>query len=536
MKKLNIYILLIFLFTAQILFAQTNNIFNVKDFGAVGDGKTLDTEAVRKAVSKCAENGGTVLFPSGDYLIGSVDLKSNVDIYIQRGATLWGSTNIKDYEERVPKLKSYNDYFLKHSMFYAERVKNISIRGEGAIDGQGASYKITTKKKPERYMNRPFIIRFVECKNVKVEGVTLRNSAMWMQQYLACESLFIHGIKVYNHSNKNNDMIDIDGCKNVVMSDCIGDSDDDALTLKSTSDRITENVTITNCVFSSHCNAIKFGTESTGGFRNITISNIVIKPSEHPTHIYGVNNGISGITLGMVDGGIVEGIIISDIRIDGPKVPIYMRLGNRGRKHTPNAEQPGVGIFKDIKISNVIASNIGSKVGSSITGIPGHNIENVTLRNISIEYPGGGTAEDAAKEIEELEKHYPESTKFGDLNSYGFFVRHVNGITFDNVSVKYKEKDVRPAFVFDNVKDIRIINSSAKSDKNTKEVFRFENSENVSLSGFLSSESISNLVTVKGNKSKNVLLWNNDFRKVENIISSKNVNKKEIRLFNNLEK
>ena len=342
--------------------AQINSIYNVKDYGAAADGITLDTEAVRKAVADCAVSGGTVLFPAGKYLIGSVKLESNVEIYVQRGALILGSTNINDYEEYTPQLKSYNDYFLKHSLFYAEKAENISIRGEGTIDGQGSDFIITTDKKPDRYKNRPFVIRFVECKNVKVENVTLQNSAMWMQQYLACENLFIKGIKVYNHANKNNDMIDIDGCRNVVMSDCIGDTDDDALTLKSTSERITENVTITNCVLSSHCNAIKMGTESTGGFRNITISNIVVKPSDSPTKIYGQHRGISGITLGMVDGGILEGVTISNIRIDGPQVPIYMRLGNRARKHHDNAPKPGVGIFRDVNISDVIATNIQSNI------------------------------------------------------------------------------------------------------------------------------------------------------------------------------
>jgi len=317
------------------------------------------------------------------------------------------------------------------------------------------------------------------------------------------------------------------------MSNCIGDSDDDALTLKSTSKRITENVTITNCILSSHCNAIKFGTESTGGFRNITISNIVVKPSEHPTHIYGTYNGISGITLGMVDGGIVENIIISDIKIDGPKVPIYMRLGNRGRVHTLDAPKPGVGIFRNVKISNVIATNIGSKIGSSITGIPGYKIENVTLKNISIEYPGGGTIEDAEKEIEELETHYPESTKFGELNSYGFYVRHARGISFDNVSVSFKNRDSRPAFVFDDTEDIKIINCSAKIDEAAKEVFRFNNSKNILLNGFLLKDKIKNVFAISGSNSSNFVIWNNDFRNADSIFNSPNFTS-EVKLSNNL--
>ena len=510
------------------LHAQSEYNFNVKDYGAVGDGVTLDTEAVRKAVADCSVQGGTVLFPSGKYLIGSVKLESNVEIYVQRGAIILGSTNINDYEEYTPELKSYNDYFLKHSIFYAEKAENISLRGEGTIDGQGNQFIITTNKKPDRYKNRPFVIRFVQCKNIKVENLTLQNSAMWMQQYLACEDLFIRGLKVYNHANKNNDMIDIDGCRNVVMSDCIGDTDDDALTMKSTSEKITENVTITNCVLSSHCNAIKMGTESTGGFRNITISNIVVKPSDSPTKIYGEHGGTSGITLGMVDGGILEGVTISNIRIEGTQVPIYMRLGNRARKHYPDAPQPGVGIFKDVKISDVIATNIQSNTGGSITGIPGFYIENVTLNNIKIEYTGGGTADDAAKVIEELEDHYPEGTKWGTLPSYGFFVRHVKNITFNNVEVTYKNKDVRPAIIFDDVEDINLYNLRAKADLNTESVLKFINSSDVTISGFKALSETKTFADFSGEKTKDICLLNNNYKGIEKIFELDDSLSKEI--------
>lgn len=525
-KKLSI---LTIFFTCIALNAQFNSYYNVRDFGALGDGVTLDTEAVRIAVKECSTEGGTILFPPGKYLIGSIKLESNVDIYIQSGALILGSTDIKDYEEYIPQMKSYNDYFLKHSLFYAEKANNISIRGEGTIDGQGSSFNITTNKKPDRYKNRPFVIRFVQCKNVHIENITLKNSAMWMQQYLACEYLFIKGINVYNHANKNNDMIDIDGCRNVVMSDCIGDTDDDAITLKSTSESITENVTITNCVLSSHCNAIKLGTESTGGFRNIAISNIVIKPSDSPTKIYGHHSGISGITLGMVDGGILDGVAISNIRIDGTQVPIYLRLGNRARKHHDEASQPGVGTFKNVIISDIIATNIKSNIGASISGIPGHSIQNVSLNNIKIKYPGGGNQDDAEKQIPELEDHYPESTKWGILPSYGFFVRHVDDVTFNNVQIGCSLEDSRPAYVLEDVKTAKILNCSAQISENCKSVFEINNSANVSIDNFNISTNvkIKRFLNIKGKESKNIFLTNNisfdaeTLYKIENDLSDK---------------
>lgn len=525
MKTLKLLIMLFLLST--ILLAQLNslNIYNVKDFGTIGDGNTLETNALQKAIDVCAISGGTVYFPSGRYLTGSLELKSNVGIYLSAGAIILGSTNISDYREFIPQMKSYNDAFLKHSIFYAERAENISIRGEGIIDGQGSAFKVTTREKPVRYKNRPYVIRFVECKNIRIENVTMQNSAMWMQQYLACQDLFIRGIRVYNHANQNNDMMDIDGCKNVVISDCIGDTDDDGITLKSTSFSITENVVITNCVISSHCNALKLGTESHGGFRNISISNIVVKPSIDTDPIYGHSKGISGITLGMVDGGILEGVTISNIRIEGTHVPIYMRLGNRARKFYDEQPEPGVGIFKDVIISNVIATNVQSPIGCSITGIPGYYIENVSLNNISIEFPGGGINDDAVKVIPELEDHYPESTKWGKLPSFGFFIRHAKNINLNNLELRLKNPDTRPALVCDDVQNLTITGLKTDSDLKAKKVISFQN---VSSGTIQSSSLLSNANTfleITGNQNKNITVTNNILLKAKRIIDNKNKTK-----------
>jgi polygalacturonase len=457
-RKTRKYIFLVLTFLIANLSAQENGIYNIMQSGAIGDGKYLNTKIIQKAIDNCSIKGGKVLIPPGKFLTGSLNLKSNVTIELLKGAIILGSTNLTDYEEHIPQLQSYNDVFLKHSLFYAEGIENISIVGEGIIDGQGASFVRTTKEKPQRYMNRPYVIRFVECKNVRLEGIQMQNSAMWMQQYLACEYLTIRGIKVYNHANYNNDMMDIDGCKNVIISDCFGDTDDDGITLKSTSDRITENVTITNCIISSHCNAIKLGTESIGGFRNITISNIVVKPSESKTKIYGEHAGISGITLGMVDGGILDGVMINNIRIDGPQVPIYLRLGNRARTIKEGMDKPNVGSFQNVSISNVIATNTG-QFGCSITGIPNHPIKNVSLSNISFVFKGSIT-EKIKMGVPELEDHYPESNKFGILPSYGFYIRHVEGLSLDNLQFTLEQKDLRYALMFDDVNKLSMKNIS----------------------------------------------------------------------------
>ncbi len=459
---------LIFLIFPNICFGESG-VLNIVQYGAVGDGIFLNTNAIQSAIDECSLKGGKVVVPPGTYLTGSLNLKNNVTIELLKGATLLGSTNLADYEEHIPKLKSYNDIFLKYSLFYAERVENISIIGEGIIDGQGSHFVRTTKEKPQRYMNRPFIIRFIECKNVKIEGIQMQNSAMWMQQYLACEFLTIRGIKVYNHANYNNDMIDIDGCRNVIISDCFGDTDDDGITLKSTSERITENVTITNCVISSHCNAIKLGTESHGGFKNITISNIVVKPSDSKTKIYGYHSGISGITLGLVDGGELNGVLINNIRIDGPQIPIFLRLGNRGRTFKEGMDKPEVGIFQNVKISNIIATNTG-QYGCSVTGIPNFPIKNVSLSNISIQFKGG-ISEKISLDVPELEELYPESTMFGNLPSYGFYFRHVEGLSLENIYFGLEEKDLRYAIILNDVNKLKMQSISINHNYSDESVY-----------------------------------------------------------------
>ena len=514
-NRLKIYLVILFAIISTALFGQ-NDFNNVKTFGAVGDGIALDTKAVQDAINKTAEIGGTVYFPAGKYLIGSVFLKSNVTIYVSSGATILGSKSLTDYKEHQPKLKSYNDIFLKYSLIYAEDAENISIKGEGTIDGQGSAFKVNTKEKPQRYMNRPFVIRFVNCKNVRIEDVTLKNSPMWMQQYLGCQDLFINKIKVYNHSNKNNDMMDIDGCKNVVISDCIGDTDDDGITLKSTSPLVTENVTITNCVISSHCNAIKFGTESTGGFRNINISNIIVKPSDADSVITGFSNGISGITLATVDGGIIDGIIISNFRIDGPQVPIYLRLGNRARKYSADAPEVGVGSFKNVSISNIIADNVGA-YGCSITGLPGYYVENISLENISIHFAGGVTKDNFNKEMKELADSYPESTMWGNLPAYGFYLRHVKDIMLSNITLKFKTKDERPAINCSDVENATFNLMTFDIDKSAVSVFEYENVRNAVISNSEVDTEVNCFLKVKDDFSRDIYLMNNVLLKVKEL-------------------
>lgn len=487
---------------------EGSHTFNVRSFGASGDGVTNDRVAIQHAIDSCALRGGSVLFPPGRYLTGSLVLKSHVDIYLVAGATILGSPDLKDYQEQIPALRSYNDAFLKYSLFYAEKAVDISIRGEGTIDGQGSAFEVTTTVKPDRYMNRPYVIRFVQCRSVRVQGVTLRNSGMWMQHYLGCEDLRIEGIRVFNHSNKNNDMMDIDGCKNVTISDCIGDTDDDGITLKSTSPLVTENVTITNCILSSHCNALKCGTESTGGFRNIVVSNIVVKPSVAETVLTGRAGGISGITLAVVDGGVMEGVTIGNIRIEGPQVPVYIRLGNRARKFAPDAPTPSVGVLRNVMIHDVIATDVGP-VGCSISGLSGTPVEDIRLSNFRVTYAGGGTEHDAAKDPPELADGYPESTAWGNLPAYGLYVRHARGIAVTNWRLDYRVPDVRPVMVWSDVENGIVDGLNARVDALAKWFIILENSRGITIRHSNPESRTATFLNVRGERSEHIYMHGN---------------------------
>ena len=430
---------------------------SVKDFGAVGDGKTKDTAAIQRTVDAVNKaGGGTVHFPRGVYLSGTVYLKSRVRLHVDFAATILGSTDLSDFPVNACAFRSYTDKYVCRALLWGEGLHDIAVAGPGTIDGQGAAYK------GRPWLERPYVIRFVTCRNVRIEDVTLRNSPMWMQHYLNCDFVAVRGITVENHCNANNDMIDIDCCRDVVIADCFADTDDDALTLKSTADRPTENVTVDNCLLSSHCNAIKCGTESTGGFKNITITNCAIRPSRAGKEIYGRKAGLAGIALEVVDGGSLDRVTISNVTMTGRSAPIFMRLGNRARLHRKDAPKPGMGTFRNVILSNIVATDAG-RTGCSITGLPEHPIENVTLSNVKITFKGGGTQEDANRVVPELPRKYPESTMFGVLPAYGFYCRHVTGLTLCDVDLGFATPDHRPALVCDDVRDLSVDRLDARA-------------------------------------------------------------------------
>lgn len=427
-------------------------VYDVRKFGAKGDGRNNDTPAIQRAIDKCAAGGGgVVFFPPGSYRSTTLFLEDNITMEIPGGSTLLGDTDIRAYPVITPGIDYYDGRNIHFSLFYAEGKRNITICGNGLIDGRGAAFSGHSPFFPSNFNTRPFIFWFVRDSSVHIKDIHLRNSGYWMQHYLVCEDILIEGIRVFNHSNKNNDMMDIDGCRNIRILHCIGDSDDDGITLKSMNEYPVENVVISDCVVSSHCNAIKCGTESSGGFKNIVITNCIIKPSSVSDRtIFGNPAGNSGITLTAVDGGDLDGVVIGNIRISGPLVPIFLRLGNRARPYKAGQTDIPVSRFRNVMISHVLADG-ASKIGCLIAGLPGHELENVQLSDISITFAGGRTVGESKAPFPENENKYPDAEQFGTTNAYGFHIRHARNITLRNITMHYQARDDRPALVLEDV-------------------------------------------------------------------------------------
>lgn len=465
MKK-NCFLLLLFIIPFCCSFARQKGIiplnYNILDYGAVNDSTVLSTNAINQAIIACAQHGGgTVIIPAGKYQSGTIILKSNVELHLEPGAYLYGSTNAADYP-RQPQAayRSQKDAPGWFSLIYAVNEKNISITGFGTIDGRGKGRKGTVSGFGGDRNGRPRNILFISCKDVNVSGISMRNSAVWNQHYLDCEDVIIDKIRVFNHCNGNNDGIDIDGCRRLILSNSIIDSDDDGIVLKSTGLAPCEDITITNCIVSSLANAIKCGTESTGGFRNIAISNCVVKPtrSTEKPFVKVAKYGISGVSLEIVDGGIMDGVTINNIMIQGTECPLYVRLGNRARRYLDTVPEPQIGQMRNIFISNITAYGTGNYC-SSITGVPTGKIENIHFDNIHF-YNKGGLAAGSFREVEkdnikshdtssedlsgkylasyadvvEDEKGYPQPTVWKNLPGYGLFIRHARNVNVNNAT------------------------------------------------------------------------------------------------------
>ncbi len=429
--------------------------FNVRDHGAIGDGATLDTAALQETIDACsAAGGGEVLFPEGTYLTGSLELKSGAHLVLAPKAVLLGSRDLKDYPSR--------------KLIYASDATDISITGGGTIDGQGDAF---WEKKDEPYrgssyggtaasnyraLSRPSFLYFRRCRDVTIENVTLKNSPSWTVHLLRCQNARVENVTIRNPLHgPNTDGIDINSSVDVVVRGCDIITGDDGVVLKSTEpghDHPSRNITVEDCRIWSACNCLKLGTETHDRFDNIVFRNCHLY-SDSDNHL---ERPLAGVAIESVDGAHVSGITVSDITMSNVRAPIFVRLGHRGgnSERTQQVEPRVPGRIDNVVFRNVAAER--SMFESSITGIPGHCVSDITLDNIRLEYEGGGNEDWVLGEVpdEQVIKRYPEAQMFGRLPAYGLYCRHVKGIRLNKVAIRCLTPDPRPMLVCDDVAEL----------------------------------------------------------------------------------
>lgn len=462
---------------------RPKGIFVVTDFGAVGDGKTIDSPAINRALEAAAVHGGTVVFPAGTYASYSIRLKSNVALVLEQGAVLLAAEGpLYDVAEPDTPWNAFQDYGHNHwhnSLLWGEDVENISITGPGRIWGKGLvkDYGPPPNSTNPRAGNKSIALK--NCHNVILRDISILEGGWFAVLATGVDNLTIDTLKI----DTNRDGIDIDCCRNVHVSNCtISSPWDDAIVLKSSyalgTLRATENVTIANCYISGYweigsvldgtwkkyppdatifrTGRIKFGSESNGGFINIAISNCALE-------------GCGGLLLESVDGALCEDIAITNITMRNITVaPFFMRLGDRLRG--PKATTK-IGALRRVLIGNIVCWNTASTVCSIFSGIPGHELEDVTLHDVIIVCEGGGTADQKKIHLPEDASDFPEPTMFGATPAFGFYLRHIRGITMNNIAIRTIAADARPAFVLRDVEEARFFQIKAKPPGGAGPVF-----------------------------------------------------------------
>ncbi|MCD2422603.1 glycosyl hydrolase family 28 protein [Niabella pedocola] len=455
----------------------------ITDYGAKGDGITLNTAAIQKAIDACNKSGGgKVHFPEGVYLSGTIEFKDHVVLHFQKGATLLGSTDIDDYRNLDPFTEGLG-IDVGWALLVAVDRKHIGIEGEGTIDGQGSKLKAAhilrdTRPEGQRWGRRPFLLRVVRCTAVQIKDVTLKYAGAWTSHYFQSKNIQIEHLKIISVGVAHNDGIGIDGCQDVTIRNCDVVSGDDALVFKTTSSKMAcKNIRATGLRLKSSQAGIKMGTESMADFENIYISDCVI---------YDTRNG--GIKLLSVDGAPIRNVTITDIKMTNIRTPILLRLGSRLSVFRKGQDvQQKTGFFENVVLKNISAvsadsTQLKSATGILITGVPEHKISGISLEKIRIDLPGGGSADEAAVAVPEAIDQYPEVKTFGPvIPAYGLWLRHAQDIRIRDLEVRVKKPDLRPAVFMEDVQRAQMTQCAFRASGHPDAIFKVKGSGNLTL-------------------------------------------------------
>lgn len=457
--------------------------YNIADFGAVGDGNTLNTVAVQRAIDTCTnENGGTVLVPAGDFVIGTIELKSNVTLQIAARGRLLGSAKIEHYKagNNVPPGNG------NIVLISAANVENVRLEGPGTIDGNGAKFFTGRgdmtgpgQNSAEGYYQRPHLLVFYRCRNLVIRDVFLTASAYHCARILQCQRVNLDAVRIHNRVNLNNDGFHINSSQYVHVINCDVTCQDDACALFGSN----KFVTITNCTFSTRWSVFRFGG---GEAENITISNCVI----YDTYGCPIKARIGARSR-------LENIIFSNLVLRNVTGPITLGLDSTRRNQDPNASPPARGILRNIKFNGIRAMVVAQgkqhedlpwpqkfRPGETrqcivLNGVGEDLIENVSFHDVHVTYEGGGTQEEATREVPNLAGEYFE---IGTPPAYGMYARNVRGLTLNNMRFEVTKADLRPAVVLDNVSDATVHALSAVANFKAESLLRFTKAREVLIS------------------------------------------------------
>jgi len=458
--------------------------YNVRDFGAKGDGVTSDTIAVQAAIDACnRDRGGTVIVPAGDFLIGTVELKSNVALYLSAQGRLLGSTNIAEYHPGRGIPPGNGNLVL----ISAAGAENVSIEGPGTIDGQGAKFLPGAKDDGEREPGRPraHLLVFYHCRNIRLHDALLTNSSYHCVRILGCNGVNVDGIRINNRVIFNNDGLHFNSSEHVKVSNCSIVCEDDACALFGSN----RDITVTNCSFSTRWSVFRFGGGQCDG---VAVSNCVI------TDTFGCP-----IKMQVRAGDRMENMIFSNLVMTNVTGPIYIGLGSAPRNALNPALIRAGGIVRNIQFRGITATVAaqpdltafpylpGTPISDiypgehhtciDLTSVPGQFIENITLSDVTVTYAGGGTKEiGALRDVPQVSGG--EYFACGVLPAYGLYARNVRGLVLNNVRFTLAAPDARPAVVFDHVVDAAANGLAVQGDPSAEATLRLMDSRDVLLS------------------------------------------------------
>lgn len=459
MRKVSIILLILFVLFGGDLFGgfQPLKVLKIEDFGAISDDDILDTEAINKAIDSCSTlENGMIVFSTGIYLSGSIHLKSNVTLQIERGAKIQAApkgSSAFDPAESSPwdKYQDFGHSHFRNALIWGDSVMNVTIKGGGTISGVSSLYANPNKGDADKAISLKL------CRYVDIENININEGGYLGILATGCEDVNIIDVGVKTKLNG----ISIVGCSNVKIINCdietvadkkrISAGDGDAISLKSdySLGRKLKNkgIEIRDCIISASRNALQFGPETIGDFQNIRILNITIEEA-----------GEGGVVFTSNDGAVIDGVLVENVTMENVMIPIFINLTDR-KSEIPGASNSS-GRIKNVRINNFIAKEVYgyNKMGvtSTIMGKPGRPVDNMVLENMRITYKGGALSsldlksDPAAIKVPVIDDYRPE--EYGLRPSYGFYCRDIKGLRMKNVFVDVEEEDPRPAMVLKNIR------------------------------------------------------------------------------------